>query len=213
MTDIHVIRTGIFGVNTLVVEMDNKQCFVVDPAACSLSRDQNKITDYIKNKKLKCCGILLTHCHFDHVMGIQQIKAAYPEAKIAIHEAEYAEFQNPPGPMGTACIRFFGADEIIDEVAKQPSAEIALKDGDNYFGWKVIHTPGHTPGSICLYNAKDNLLISGDTLFDYGGYGRTDMEGGNEQQIMLSLQRLRNEIPKGTKVYPGHESFGFGFNL
>lgn len=207
----HVIRTGILSVNTLIVELEDKNCFVVDPAACSLSNDQNKITDYLKNKKLNCCGILLTHSHFDHVMGIQQIKAAYPQAKIAIHEAEFAEFQNPPGPMGKACLQFFGASQLIDEVAKQPSAELALKDGQLYYGWKVIHTPGHTPGSICLYNEKDKLLISGDTLFDYGGYGRTDMAGGDEMQIMNSLQRLRNEIPKGTKVYPGHDSFGFSF--
>lgn len=212
-TNIHVIRTGVFGVNTLVVEIEDKKCFVVDPSACKLSGDSDKILDYLKNKKLECAGIVLTHSHFDHVMGIAQLKEAFPEAKIAIHEAEYTEFQNPPGPMGEACIRFFGATELISIVAQQPSAEVALKDGDSYFGWKVIHTPGHTPGSMCLYSKEHNALISGDTLFDYGGYGRTDMAGGDEQQIMLSLQKLRNVIPQGTKVYPGHDSFGFGFGL
>ena len=83
------------------------------------------------------------------------------------------------------------------------------------YGWKVIHTPGHTPGSICLYNKAFNnekgALISGDTLFDYGGYGRTDMAGGDEAQIMHSLELLRQTIPAGTLVYPGHDSFGFSF--
>lgn len=212
----HIIRTGVFSVNTIVVEIGNNECFVVDPAACALSRDQNKITDYLKSKKLNCVGILLTHSHFDHVTGILELKKAFPQAKVAIHQAEYQEMQNPPGPMGESCIRFFGALELIAEVSKQPSAEIALADNQDYYGWKVIHTPGHTPGSICLYksNCKEfptGALISGDTLFDYHGYGRTDMAGGDEAQIMLSLQKLRNEIPQGTLVYPGHDSFGFSF--
>lgn len=211
---IHVIRSGVFGVNTLVVEFEKGRAFVVDPAACSLSGDENKIVDYLKKEKLECAGILLTHSHFDHVTGIAPIVKAFPGVPVAIHEAEYAEFQNPPGPMGVAVIRFFGADELIDEVAKQPSATQSLCNGQNYFGWKVIHTPGHTPGSICLYKDDGDgkrYLISGDTLFDYGGYGRTDMQGGNESEIMKSLEKLRKEIPAGTLVYPGHDNFGFRF--
>lgn len=209
---IHVIRTGIFKVNTLIVETEPGKAFVVDPAACSLAGDSNVIVDYLKKKKLECIGILLTHYHFDHVMGIKQLKEAFPAAQIAIHEAEFAEFQNPPGPLGRADILFFGAEEIINVVEQQPSAEVALKNGQNYFGWKVIHTPGHTPGSICLYNSGENTLISGDTLFDYGGYGRTDLAGGSEVQIIKSLSLLRDTIPAGTLVYPGHDSFGFKFS-
>lgn len=209
---IHVIRTGIFKVNTLIVETEPGKAFVVDPAACSLAGDSNVIVDYLKKKKLECIGILLTHYHFDHVMGIKQLKEAFPAAQIAIHEAEFAEFQNPPGPLGRADILFFGAEEIINVVEQQPSAEVALKNGQNYFGWKVIHTPGHTPGSICLYNSGENALISGDTLFDYGGYGRTDLAGGSEVQIIKSLSLLRDTIPAGTLVYPGHDSFSFKFS-
>lgn len=211
---IHVIRTGIFNVNTLIVEYEKGRAFVVDPAACTLSRDENVIVDYLKKEKLECTGILLTHSHFDHVTGIAPLAKAFPGISISIHEAEFAEFQNPPGPMGTDVIRFFGATELIDEVAKQPGATQSLKDGQDYFGWKVIHTPGHTPGSICLFKNDEqagSFLISGDTLFDYGGYGRTDMAGGNEVSIISSLARLKKEIPAGTLVYPGHDNFGFRF--
>ena len=77
--------------------------------------------------------------------------------------------------------------------------------------WKVIHTPGHSPGSVCYYNEDMQFLISGDTLFDYGGYGRTDMTGGDELLLRKSLNKLGQIIKKGTKVYPGHDSFGFSF--
>ena len=213
---IHIIRTGFFSVNTLVVPLEEKACFVVDPAACQNSGDKNKITDYLAAKKLDCKAIILTHSHFDHITGIAQLKQAFPNAKVAIHKDEMSELINPPGPMGEAVIRFFGELFLLDEVAVQPPADIALYDGATLdcvvgsgFGaenWKVISTPGHTPGSICLYNQKEQALISGDTLFAYGGYGRTDMEGGNEAQIIHSLAMLRERIPEGTHVYPGHDT-------
>lgn len=218
----HIIRTGVLSVNSIIVTCGEHTCFVVDPATCVLSRDENKIVDYLNEKKLECVGIVLTHSHFDHITGIAPIKNAFPKAKIAIHEAEYAEMQNNPGPMNTSVIKFFGAYDLLDEVAKQPSADISLKEGStldvlsddesiksNLKNWKVIHTPGHTPGSVCLYNKSDKILISGDTLFDYGGYGRTDMYGGDEALIMKSLSRLQKDVEKGTLVYPGHDSFGF----
>ena len=88
-----------------------------------------------------------------------------------------------------------------------------MHDGSQFFGWKVLHTPGHSPGSICLYNKAQNALISGDTLFAYGNYGRTDMYGGDESSIIHSLSRLKDEISYDTLVYPGHDSFGFEFNI
>ena len=213
---IHILRTGFFSVNTLVVPLEEKACFVVDPAACQNAGDKNKITDYLAAKKLDCKAIILTHSHFDHITGIAQLKQAFPKAKIAIHKAEISELTNPPGPMGEAVIRFFGSMELIQAVSEQPPADIALYDGatlDSVVGpnlgaenWKVISTPGHTPGSICIYNQKENELISGDTIFAYGGYGRTDMAGGDEAQIMHSLAMLRKTIPSGTHVYPGHDS-------
>ena len=201
--------------NTLVVPLAEKACFVVDPAACKYSGDQNKIIDYLHDKKFDCKAIILTHSHFDHITGIAGLKQAFPNARIAIHKDEMSELINPPGPMGGAVIRFFGSMELIQAVAEQPPADIALYDGatlDSVTGlgfgaenWKVISTPGHTPGSICIYNEQEKVLISGDTVFAYGGYGRTDMPGGDEAQIMHSLALLREQIPSGTHVYPGHD--------
>ena len=202
---IHIIRTGFLSVNTLVVPLEGKACFVIDPAACAGSGDKNKIIDYLHDKKLDCKAIILTHSHFDHITGIAELKKAFPDAKIAIHKAEANELINPPGPMNRSVLGFFGMREILGEVADQPAADTILTDGMDLNGWKVIHTPGHTPGSICLYNESEKTLISGDTMFAYGGYGRTDMYGGDEAQIMHSLALLRERIPAGTHVYPGHD--------
>lgn len=210
---IHVIKTGPFGVNSLIVETEQKKCFVVDPAGCALCHDENAITDYLKNKELECVAIVLTHSHFDHITGIMPVKKAFPNAEIYIHQSEAAELQNPPGPMNSFLIDFFAIPQILDTLVSQPPAEHFLHDGSQFFGWKVLHTPGHSPGSICLYNKAQNALISGDTLFAYGNYGRTDMYGGDESSIIHSLSRLKDEISYDTLVYPGHDSFGFEFNI
>lgn len=213
---LHVIHTGPLRVNSLIVPIEKNKCFVVDPAACSLTGDENLILDYLKAHKLECEGIVLTHSHFDHVTGIAPLKAAFPAAKIALHEAELSELNGSgvPGPMNNSVLHLFGAPELLQVVGDQPAADTSLKEGMTIFGWKVLHTPGHTPGSICLYKADagehgEGILISGDTLFDYGGYGRTDMYGGDEVEIRKSLARLQREIPAGTLVYPGHDNFGF----
>lgn len=215
-----MIKTGVLSVNSLIVpiilpEGSNssgaKQSFVVDPADCSLSRDDGKIVDYLKKNKIECVGIILTHSHFDHILGIKSLKSAFPNAKIYIHKDEKNELGFVCGPMNNSVLHLFGAEHIIEEVEKQPPADVLLNDGDEVFGWKVIHTPGHSPGSICLYNKAENILISGDTLFDYNGYGRTDMYGGDESVIIKSLGMLKRIIPKETIVYPGHDTFGFKF--
>ena len=215
---IHVLHTGVFKVNTLVVPCEGGKCFIVDPAACRLSGDENLILDYLKAHKLECEGIVLTHSHFDHITGIAPLKAAFPEAKVYVHEAEAAELggggAGSAGPMNRSVLQFFGAPELLEVVGQQPAADTLMREGMSVFGWKVLHTPGHTPGSVCLYKADAaddgrGILISGDTLFDYGGYGRTDMYGGDELEIQKSLARLQQEIPAGTLVYPGHDNFGF----
>ena len=225
---IHVIETGVLNVNSLIVPVldvlqnqnnqdgaaesvnsVSKKCFVVDPAACSVSRDENKITDYLVSHNMECVGILLTHSHFDHILGIAAVKKVFPNAKIFIHENEINELGFTCGPMNNSILHFFRETGLICEVEKQPSADVALHESDDVFGWKVMHTPGHSPGSICLYNESEKTLISGDTIFDYGGYGRTDMYGGDEAVLVQSIIRLKREIPKDTIVFPGHDSFGF----
>lgn len=102
---------------------------------------------------------------------------------------------------------------MMQKVAKvleeQPAPDQLLNGGEVLFDeWKVIHTPGHSKGSVCYYNEGKGLLVSGDTMF-YQSWGRTDMYGGSDAEIKKSLALLKNTVKEGTFVLPGHDCVGF----
>jgi glyoxylase-like metal-dependent hydrolase (beta-lactamase superfamily II) len=137
--------------------------------------------------------IVLTHCHYDHIAHAQHI-AHMCDADVFIHEAD-----EPPlayGRAETTLSVMFGE--------RSPAVALAgtLKDGDTIGGLKVLHTPGHTPGSICLWDAGGENLISGDTVFADGGVGRTDFPGGSQEDLIRSLDRLAAYDVQG--LWPGH---------
>lgn len=153
-------------------------CAVVDPG------DDSKTIE--ENLPRNLTHIILTHAHFDHVGALEAVHKAHPAALFAVGEHE---------PLDSVYTFYSHPDLII------PPIDVRLVDGSTIGPFKVIHTPGHTKGSICLYSAKDQLLLSGDTLF-CGGYGRTDL-GGSMSDMQTSLARLA-ELPPTTKVLPGH---------
>ena len=138
--------------------------------------------------------IVLTHCHFDHIVAVPEIVKA-TGAKVAIHEKDAPLITNP---RTTAALMFN---------VKQPAIkiDIVLKDGDTIdlgdATLTVIHTPGHTPGSICLYDPVSKVLFTGDTVFEGGSFGRTDI-GGDEEQMIASLEKLTKV--DAAVLYPGH---------
>ncbi len=136
--------------------------------------------------------IILTHVHYDHTGGLRQIMT---DAKILMHKADAKM-------VGTSA----SASYFFGEKSPRFRIDVLLKNGDEIdlgsSTLNVIHTPGHTPGSICLYDSESKSLFSGDTVFSHGGIGRTDLIGGSSKSLMESIERL---VKLDVEVlYPGH---------
>ncbi|MDD1715989.1 MAG: MBL fold metallo-hydrolase, partial [Methanolinea sp.] len=135
--------------------------------------------------------IVLTHCHFDHIAYLKEI-ARITGAGISIHRLDAPGLSSETASLAM----HFGARSpglVPDRV---------LEEGSRVGDLVVIHTPGHTPGSICLYYAEERALISGDTVFTDGGFGRFDFPGGSRDTLLSSLRRLADLDVEG--LYPGH---------
>jgi glyoxylase-like metal-dependent hydrolase (beta-lactamase superfamily II) len=145
----------------------------------------------VKEYKDEIETVVLTHCHFDHTARVKEI-AHMCKAKVAIHKNDAVGLLDDTRSLSM----HFGS--------RSPGIvpDIQLKDGDTISGLTVIHTPGHTPGSICLYSAADRILISGDTVFTDGCFGRYDFLGGSRVDLSKSLERLSALDVEG--LFPGH---------
>ena len=167
----HLI-VGILQTNCFLLISNNELC-IIDPGD-----EAEKILKEIEKVKAKPKYIINTHCHFDHVFANEKIREV-TRAKILIHEDE-KEFIN------------FRVDKFLKDKDE-------IKIGDCVL--RVIHTPGHSKGGICLKG--ENFVFTGDTLFK-DGYGRTDLEGGSQEDLEKSLNRLSKALKPDIKVYPGH---------
>ena len=145
--------------------------------------------------------VVLTHCHFDHTAHVKEI-AHMCRAKVAIHKQDAAGLLDDARSLSM----HFGSRSPVTV------PEIILKEGDMIGDLRVLHTPGHTPGSICLFLEPEHLLVSGDTVFTDGGFGRYDFIGGSRAELAKSIDRLSLLDVEG--LFPGHgvpvESGGSG---
>ena len=169
----------------LVWDPGTKKALLIDPAVPS-----QEIKDHIEENGLEVIATLNTHGHADHIMG--NASFGYP---VLIHEADLECLYNPRKSLA------FLMDDKVDEVQLKK----ILRDGDTIdlgdTSLEVIHTPGHTPGSICLKCGK--VLFSGDTLF-FEGVGRTDLPEGDYDAIVRSIAEKLMVLDDDVKVYPGH---------
>ncbi len=213
MTKLTTIVAGPFETNTWIVTDTSadgqntvQKVFIVDAGGSSAD-----LPAFTENLAAIPCGFVLTHGHLDHLSLLPALKQQYPDMPVYIHEADAAAM----GPDGydyhrqtfenKGMLPWVSATE--KDTGPLPVPDGILHDGDVLpFApeWKVIHTPGHTQGCICLYNETEHLLISGDTMFR-GTCGRTDLMASNSHDMKLSLQRLL-KLPADTRVYPGHGS-------
>nr|HID57903.1 MBL fold metallo-hydrolase [Desulfobacterales bacterium] len=174
----------------LIGDPDTGDAVVVDPAD-----DVDELIYLAKKNHLEIKYILNTHGHVDHVMGNAEMKEK-TGARIIIHEDEADYLQK----IGEFWLRMFNA-------RKSPPADELLKDGETFrigrIEWKVLHTPGHTPGSICLYNQSYGMCLTGDTLF-VGSVGRTDGPKASWPQLLNSIKTKLLVLPDDTEIFPGH---------
>ena len=182
---------GMVGTNCYVVSNEETlECFLIDPGAYS-----DKMITYIRENALKPRAILLTHGHFDHIMGLDEVLAQFfvpvyvqEEEEILLKDASY----NASVSYGPA-YTFSGASHIKDgQVLELAGMKI-----------RVIHTPGHTIGGCCYYIESENVLFSGDTLF-HDSVGRTDFPTGSQSQLVRSIREKLLGLPEETVVCPGH---------
>lgn len=190
---LQTLRVGPLAVNCYLVGDDNScEIFVIDPGG-----DVSKIVELLGQLRVRVAAIVLTHAHFDHVMGVAGLKNE-TGAPLLVGTDEAQILTSVEGQA-----KFFGL--AIEELPLAPDRY--LKGGETIRAgateFQVIATPGHTPGGICLWSETEKILFSGDTLFR-GSIGRSDFPGGSMPALLHSIHTKLLTLPPETRVYPGH---------
>lgn len=186
------------GCNCSIVSCEEtKEAVIIDPGG-----NEDKILKYVSQKELEVKEILHTHAHFDHCLGTSHIRARIPTSKIRLHkddlelynhlEAQCRAFGVPYDLKDLKPIDTFLEDTEVLSLGKAPTME-------------VLHTPGHSPGSVCfsIQSSDYRILFSGDTLFS-GSIGRTDLWGGDYPSIIKSIKTRLIHLSDDTIIIPGH---------
>lgn len=187
------MNVGVVGETNCYVVQDEetKETMVIDPGG-----EVDKIIEMLDTLDAKIKYILLTHCHADHIAGVNELKAKCG-GKVLIHREDEPGLKEP----NINLCEYIGVGEIRIE------ADARLDDLDlihiGNIEFKVLHTPGHTQGGISLYSEEEKLLFSGDTIFR-GSWGRTDLPTSSFETIIKSITEKIMVLPEDTIVYPGH---------
>lgn len=181
--------------NTYILYNENNECIIIDPG-CYFDSEKEEFTTFIKNHKLEPKLLLNTHCHLDHVFGNKFIAEEY-KLTLNTHllEKEILEMAPASGLMFNLPFDNYQGDVIY----LKEGDVISLGDDE----LKVIHAPGHSPGSVCFYCEKQNFLIGGDVLFQ-NSIGRTDLPYGNHEALIKNIKEKLFKLPPDVTVYPGH---------
>lgn len=172
---------------------DKKECVIIDPG-----EEAGKLINWIKTNQLEPQAILLTHAHFDHIGAVDKVREKF-NIPLYIHEKE-AKWLSDPALNGS---QRFGMSELIrlkpaDYILKNEN-ELTISD----FSFKLFRTPGHSPGSLSYYYGVEQIVFAGDTLF-MGSIGRTDLPGGNHEELLKSIHNHLLTLPEDTIVLSGH---------
>ena len=184
-----------FQENSYIIYDDSKECILVDPG-CHSPEEQDELKRFIEQSSLNPVKLINTHCHVDHVFGNHFVAATYG-LKLEMHESDLVLLHKAP-----ETAKSYGI--TIDP---SPEPENLLKEGDTItFGeteLEVLHTPGHSPGSISLFSAGDDYVIVGDVLF-LNSIGRYDFPLSNYDDLMHSITEKLYKLGDDVTVYSGH---------
>jgi glyoxylase-like metal-dependent hydrolase (beta-lactamase superfamily II) len=192
------IKTLIFNPfqeNTYLLFDETNECIIVD-AGCYTSQEFDQLVTFIEKNDLRPIKLVNTHCHVDHVLGIARMMDKY--------KIPFEAHRNEDNIIGEAVLhgKVFGF-----QLEQPPFPTGYLKEGDEVkvgnSVLKVLEVPGHSQGSIALYSSEGEFVITGDALFR-GSIGRTDLTGGDYNQLMNSIYKKLLVLDRSTKVYPGH---------
>ena len=200
---IEEITVTAFQQHTRIVGCEHtRRAICIDPGD-----EAERISDAIDAQELELQAIALTHAHMDHVGAVSALKALRPEAEIILHQAdEFMYYGLPEQPSWLGIPRTQWAALGFD-YAKPPAIDRHWTDGETYrvgdLAFAIIHCPGHTPGHVVLYEAKEGSVFVGDCLFA-GSIGRTDLPGGSSEELLDSL--INKIVPLGDDVvvHSGH---------
>lgn len=210
------IPTGLIGTNTYIYGSGGSpdthgttgrtEVIIIDPGG-----DAARLIQRLDSSRYHPVGIIITHTHFDHILGLSGLIAQYGhDLPVLVHELGSPYL----GSSGAAVLRAHmdriipgSVDEYASAIDSLPEATHRLTDSQEVsmggLTLKVLHTPGHSSDSICLYDSSAGILFSGDTLF-YRSIGRTDLIGGDLPEIERSIRQKLYTLPLEVRVYPGH---------
>lgn len=195
-----VFQFSLFGINTYVVfDPDSKECVIIDPGM-STPEEEQAIEDFLAEKGLTLTQIINTHLHIDHVVGIPFLREKFG-VPVKAHKNE----QSLADGLGAQAF-MFGLGRLAEKLEDveitefiQPGDKIKVGIG----ALEVILVPGHSKGSIALYDPQGKYIITGDALFK-GSIGRTDLPGGDYKELLDSIEKELLKYPDDTVILPGH---------
>lgn len=195
MLQIKVFTFSLFSENTYILIDENQDCVVIDPG-CYAESEKQLLLRFLTENKLQLKAVWLTHGHVDHIFGLDFLKKQFnmPIIGHSLAKIEIERSLQYAAMYGTPMSSCPPPDSFVSEGD-------TLTLGANTFS--VLFTPGHSPGSISFYCEKENLLVSGDVLFQ-DSVGRWDLPGGNFETLMQSITNKLLPLPDDTTVYSGH---------